>query len=77
MAQPLAHDLLRDTEVRAYVAVLLASIALVSVMLAAYGTYDGYPGALRAAAFHVVSLATTTATPPPTTCCGRCSRRCC
>ena len=53
-------SLLRDTEVRAYVAVLLGSIALVIFMLVVHGNYDSYLGALRAAAFHVVSLATTT-----------------
>lgn len=53
-------SLLRNTEVRAYAVVLAGAIALVSVMLAAHGTYASYPEALRAAAFHVVSMATTT-----------------
>jgi trk system potassium uptake protein len=50
----------RDAEVRAYVVVLLGAIALLSVLLTVHGTYDDYLGALRAAAFQVVSLATTT-----------------
>jgi trk system potassium uptake protein TrkH len=52
--------LVRDTEVRAYAAVLLASIALLTLVLMAHGTYTDWPTALRAAAFQVVSLATTT-----------------
>jgi trk system potassium uptake protein TrkH len=52
--------LLRDAEVQAYVVVLLAATALLSLVLAAHGTYDSYAASLRAAAFNVVSLATTT-----------------
>ena len=52
--------LLRDPEVRAYVAVLVASTAAVAALLIVQGKHDSYLHALRAAAFHVVSLATTT-----------------
>lgn len=52
--------LLHDSEVRAYVFVLVGSIVLISVLLTVHGTYDSFLGALRAAAFQVVSLATTT-----------------
>lgn len=54
------EPLLRDREIRAYIVVLLASIALLTLMLAAQGTYPTVLQALRASAFHVVSLATTT-----------------
>ncbi len=53
-------SLLRDAEVRAYAFVLGASIAGLSLVLAAHGTQPDFAQALRAAAFHVVSLATTT-----------------
>jgi trk system potassium uptake protein TrkH len=49
-----------DSEITAYLGVMAAATVLVSLVLAAHGTYDAYPQALRAAAFHVVSLATTT-----------------
>ena len=52
--------LLRDAEVRAYAAVLVAATAAVCLVLIGHGTYDSYPQALRATAFQVVSLATTT-----------------
>lgn len=52
--------LLRDAEVRTYAFVHIASIAGLSMVLAAHSTHADFPGALRAAAFHVVSLATTT-----------------
>ena len=52
--------LFADPEVRAYLGVLLASITAVGVTLIENGTYDSYAEAARAAAFHVVSLATTT-----------------
>ena len=52
--------LTRDAEVRAYVTVLLLVTALVTVMLLARGVYDDFPGAVRHAAFQVVSVATTT-----------------
>ncbi|TWO70721.1 TrkH family potassium uptake protein [Caenimonas sedimenti] len=52
--------LLRDAEVQAYALVLLASIGVLSLVLAAHGTYASYLESLRAAAFNVVSLATTT-----------------
>jgi trk system potassium uptake protein TrkH len=50
----------RDAEVRAYAMVLLSAILAISVVLRVHGIHDDYPAALRAAAFHVVSLATTT-----------------
>lgn len=53
-------SLLRSTEVQAYAAVLVASIVVVSLLLTVRGTYPSYLTALRAAAFHVVSMATTT-----------------
>lgn len=53
-------SLLLDREVQAYAFVLAASVAGLSVVLAVHGTHADYPQALRAAAFHVVSLATTT-----------------
>lgn len=53
-------SLVRDAEVRAYLFVLFASTAVVCLVLSAHGVYAEFPSALRAAAFHVVSLATTT-----------------
>ena len=53
-------SLLRDIEVRFYFLALAGSVAGMSVLLTAHGTYADYPSALRAAAFHVVSVATTT-----------------
>lgn len=52
--------LLGDSEVRAYGLVLLGSIVGLSLVLVVNGTYLDALQALRAAAFHVVSLATTT-----------------
>ncbi len=49
-----------DREIRTYFTVLASSIVLVSVMLAAHQTHESFPEALRASAFHVLSLATTT-----------------
>ncbi len=53
-------SLLRDVEVRTYAFVLAASVAGLSLVLFTHGTYPDYLRALRAAAFHVVSVATTT-----------------
>jgi trk system potassium uptake protein len=50
----------RDPEVRTYVSMLVAATGAVSFVLMAHGTHDDWPSAIRAAAFHVVSLATTT-----------------
>jgi trk system potassium uptake protein len=50
----------RDAEVRAYVAVLLAAIAVATLVLMAQDTYGGFLQALRFAAFQVVSIGTTT-----------------
>jgi trk system potassium uptake protein len=53
---PLTHD----REIRTYIGALLVSIALVSLLLAVHGVYEDFPEALRASAFHVISVATTT-----------------
>lgn len=50
----------RDAEVRAYVLVLVLSTFAVAFVLLAHEVHENFPAALRAAAFHVVSLATTT-----------------
>lgn len=55
-----ARTLWLDPEVRVYLALLIASSLILTLMLAAHGVYPGVPEAFRAAAFHVVSLATTT-----------------
>jgi trk system potassium uptake protein TrkH len=52
--------LLGDTEVRAYFTVLLLATALVMLMLLLEQVAPDFPGALRQAAFQVVSVATTT-----------------
>ncbi len=52
--------LLRNPEARAFVGVLAATTALISVYLIGQGTVADWPSALRQAAFHVVSVATTT-----------------
>lgn len=54
------RPLLTDREIRAYLAVLLAATFLLATTLAAHGVYADFASALRASAFHVVSLATTT-----------------
>jgi trk system potassium uptake protein TrkH len=54
------RPLLHCVETRAYVLVLAASIALITVYLVAQGQYDDVAEAFRHTAFHVVSLATTT-----------------
>ncbi|MBE0473717.1 TrkH family potassium uptake protein [Rhodoferax sp.] len=50
----------RDTEVRAYAVALSVSVLGLTVLLLAHNTFVQPLDALRAAAFHVVSLATTT-----------------
>jgi len=50
----------RDVEVRAYAFVLAAATALLTLVLLTHGVYAEAETALRAAAFHVVSVATTT-----------------
>ena len=50
----------RNTEVQAFYAALLGSIALIAVYLVANGAYDSWSAALRHTVFHVVSVATTT-----------------
>ena len=49
-----------DREIRTYAAVLLGSIAVITLMLLAHRNYTDWEAALRASAFHVISLATTT-----------------
>jgi trk system potassium uptake protein TrkH len=49
-----------DPEVRAFIGILVASVLALSLLLKAHGIHDHYLASLRAAAFHVVSLATTT-----------------
>ncbi|MCP5286007.1 MAG: TrkH family potassium uptake protein [Burkholderiaceae bacterium] len=49
-----------SVEVRAFVAVIVGAVLLISVYIRADGHYDTYAEALRHTAFHVVSLATTT-----------------
>ena len=53
---PITHD----REIRTYAAVLAAAIALLTVLLLAHDVHDEASAAFRAAAFHVLSLATTT-----------------
>ena len=50
----------RNPEARAFVAVVVAAVALISVYIYAGGQYGSYPEALRHTVFHVVSIATTT-----------------
>jgi trk system potassium uptake protein TrkH len=54
------RPLWRNTEVQAFYAVLLGSIALIATFLVVNGAYDTWLEALRHTAFHVVSVATTT-----------------
>lgn len=54
------RSLWRDTEVRAYVLVLLGSALGLAALLLFHGSFERPQEALRAAAFHVVSVATTT-----------------
>ncbi len=52
--------LLRDTEARAYAALMLGSVLLVAGYLTLNGVYPSFTESLRHAAFSVVSVATTT-----------------
>ena len=54
------RPLWRDTEARAYVALMAGSVLLVTFFLLANGVYPDFTTALRYAAFNVVSIATTT-----------------
>ncbi|WP_372657849.1 TrkH family potassium uptake protein [Hydrogenophaga sp.] len=54
------RPLLVDREVRTYVSVLVACSLLVAVLLVGHRVYPDWTDALRASAFHVLSLATTT-----------------
>ncbi|MBX9960312.1 MAG: TrkH family potassium uptake protein [Burkholderiaceae bacterium] len=49
-----------DREIRTYVIVLLASIVALTLMLLVHRQHSDWEAALRASAFHVISLATTT-----------------
>lgn len=53
-------SLIRDVEVRAYSFMLLASVVGLTWLLMVQGPYTDWLSALRASAFHVVSVATTT-----------------
>lgn len=55
-----AGVLLRDAEVRSYLVVMAAATVVLSLVLAGNAVYDDHFSAFRAAAFHVVSIATTT-----------------
>jgi trk system potassium uptake protein TrkH len=50
----------KDAEVRALLLALGLSVAFITVLLVAHGTYDSFPTALRHAAFNVISIASTT-----------------
>ena len=50
----------RDPEVRAFYAVVLGTVALISGYLTVHGVYASFGDSLRHTVFHVVSLATTT-----------------
>ncbi len=50
----------RNAEVRAFYAVVLGTIALITGYLLVHGTYSSVAVALRHTAFHVISVATTT-----------------
>ena len=54
------RTLVKDTEVRAYLIVLVGSILVLTLILWHGETYDTLGHTLRAVAFHVVSFATTT-----------------
>ena len=54
------RPLWRNPEARAFVAVMVGSVALISLYLWLDGTYDDYRVALRHTVFHVVSVGTTT-----------------
>ena len=54
------RPLLYDREIRTYLVVLGFSIALITGLLVFHGVYPSVSEALRASAFHVVSVATTT-----------------
>ena len=53
-------SLTRDTEVHAYLGVLIVAVAVVTFALLYTDTFSHGPDAVRHAAFHVLSLATTT-----------------
>ncbi len=54
------NPLVHDREIQAYLWVLVVSVVLIAGLLATQGVYGTWAEALRASAFHVLSLATTT-----------------
>lgn len=52
--------LLRDTEARAFLALMVGSVLLIALYLTALDVYPSFTESLRHAAFNVVSIATTT-----------------
>jgi trk system potassium uptake protein len=54
------RPIIGDREIRTYLIVLAAAIAVVTLLLLAHGVYSEAGTAFRSAAFHVVSVATTT-----------------
>ncbi len=54
------RPLWRNVEARAFVAVMVAAVALISLYLWVGAIYPSYPEALRHTVFHVVSIGTTT-----------------
>ena len=54
------RPLLYDREIRTYLVVLASAVALLTGLLVFHGVYPSVAEALRASAFHVVSVATTT-----------------
>ena len=54
------RPLWRNVEARAFVAVMVGTVLLISLYLWLGGTYPSYPEALRHTVFHVVSVGTTT-----------------
>jgi trk system potassium uptake protein TrkH len=58
--QASAQPYLLDTEVKAYVSILLGISVLVAIALYLHGTYSSIAESFRHAAFHVVSMMTTT-----------------
>ena len=54
------RPVLGDREIRTYLLVLALSIVLLALLLVGRGVYANFDQALRASAFHVVSVATTT-----------------
>jgi len=58
--QASAQPYLFDTEVKAYIAILLAISAIITIALYLHGSYSSIAESARHASFHVVSMMTTT-----------------